>query len=230
MGIAERQARDRKRRVDVILDAATKIVAEKGIQGATMDDIASAAELGKATIYNYFASKQLLLAALDLRGTRIEAEGFRRAYDAGSNGLDRTLRIVRFYFQYAMEYPVCFQAKVQMGRIDATIFAQLWKDSMVQEYVRAVQGIHQILTRAIADGINGGSIRSDLDPQRMSLLLWCQSNGVIETIQNRGELITAVRGVTMDQIRDDFFRAMERQLTGSESHPATKTAPTEERK
>lgn len=216
MGIAERQARDRRRRVNMILDAASDIIAKKGIQGATMDEIAAAAELGKATIYNYFASKQLLLAALDLRGTKTEEEGFRRAYDEGKDGLDKALRIGRFYFGYAMEFPVCFQAKVQMGRMDAAALAQLTNDPMVAEYIQAVQRIHQILANALADGIDDGTIRSDVDPQRMSLLLWCQSNGVIEIIQNRGDIITTARGVTMQQIEDDFFRCVERQLAAPE--------------
>ena len=212
MGIAERQERERKRRIKMILDAATGVIAENGIEGAIMDDIASAAELGKSTIYNYFASKQLLLAGLDLRGTKIEEEGFRSAYNAGKNGLDRALRIGRFYFKYAMEHAVCFQAKVQIGRVSPAMFDQLKDDPLVKEYMQAVQRIHQILADAIADGISDGTIRSDLDPERMSLLLWCQNNGVIEIIQNRGELITAVRGVTMKQIEDDFFRVIELQL------------------
>ena len=212
MGIAERQERERKRRIKMILDAATRVIAEKGIEGAIMDDIASAAELGKSTIYNYFASKQLLLAGLDFRGTKIEEEGFRSAYNAGKNGLDRALRIGRFYFKYAMEHAVCFQAKVQIGRISPAMLDQLKDDPLVKEYMQAVQRIHQILADAIADGISDGTIRSDLDPERMSLLLWCQNNGVIEIIQNRGELITTVRGVTMKQIEDDFFRATELQL------------------
>ena len=212
MGIAERQERERKQRIKMILDAATRVIAERGIEGAIMDDIASAAELGKSTIYNYFASKQLLLAGLDLRGTKIEEEGFRSAYNAGKNGLDRVLRIGRFYFKYAMEHAVCFQAKVQIGRISPTMFDQLKDNPLIKEYMQAVRRIHQILADAIADGISDGTIRSDLDPERMSLLLWCQNNGVIEIIQNRGELITTVRGVTMKQIEDDFFRATELQL------------------
>ena len=212
MGIAERQERERKRRIKMILDAATVVITERGIEGATMDDIASAAELGKSTIYNYFASKQLLLAGLDLRGTKIEEEGFRSAYNAGKNGLDRALRIGRFYFKYAMEHAVCFQAKLQIGRMSPAVFDRLEDDPLVKEYMQAVLRIHQILADAIADGISDGTIRSDLDPERMSLLLWCQNNGVIEIIQNRGELITTVRGITVKQIEDDFFRAMELQL------------------
>ena len=215
MGIAERQERERKQRIKMILDAATRVIAEKGIEGAVIEDIASAAEIGKSTVYNYFASKQLLLVGLDLRGTKKEEEGFRNAYNAGKNGLDRVLKISRFYFKYAMENAVCFQAKVQMGRVSPETFDQLKDDPLMMEYLEAVLKIHQILADAIAGGVSDCSIQSDVNPERMSLLLWCQSNGVIETIQNRGEMITTVRGITMKQIEDDFFRVMELQLATS---------------
>ena len=212
MGIAERHERERNRRINMILDAATKVITESGIEGATMESIAAEAELGKSTIYNYFTSKQLLLAGLDLRGTKIEEEGFRKAYDSGKNGLDRAVRVERFYFKYAMEHRVCFQAKVQMGRISPETLNQLLDDPTMKEYVQALERIHQILADAIASGISDGSVRPDLDPRRMSLLLWCQINGVIETIQNRDGMIEAVLGISGKQMEDDFISAMELQL------------------
>ncbi|MBD3218105.1 MAG: TetR family transcriptional regulator [candidate division Zixibacteria bacterium] len=213
MGIAERQKRERKRRIDSILDAAEKVIDNKGIANATMDEIARVAELGKSTIYNYFDSRQLLLAALDLRGTKIEEKGFEEAYEAGKNGLERTLKICRFYFKYAMENPVCFQAKVQMGRISPDTFANLGDIPLGKKYMKALRRIHKILADSLADGVRDGSIRDDIDPQRMSLLLWCQSNGVIEIMQNRGEFIEAVRKISPQQIEDDFFQSLEYQLT-----------------
>ena len=221
MGIAERQERERKERIRTILDAATEVIAEKGIEGAIMDDIAAAAEIGKSTVYNYFASKQLLLAGLDLRGTKIEEEGFRNAYNAGKNGLDRVLRIVRFYFKYSVENIVCFQAKVQMGRIPPSTFDHMKEDPLMMEYLQAVLRIHQILADAIADGVSDCTIRSDVNPERMSLLLWCQSNGVIETIHNRGELMTTAPGVAVKQIEADFFRVIELQLAALSSDATT---------
>lgn len=223
MGITERQARERKLRIEMILDAATKVIADKGIDGATMEEIAATAELGKATIYNYFPSKQALLVGLDLRGTKAEEAGFRRAYEDGKNGLDRTLGIMRFYFNYATDQPVCFQAKVHMGRIDALSFAELKSDAMMDQYMQALRRISRILADAIADGVRDTSIRSDVDPQRWSLLLWCQSNGVLEIIQNRRELISTVLGVTTQQVIDDFFLAIERQLVPGDRQPGAAT-------
>lgn len=213
MGIAERQKRERKQRINAILDAASNVIEEHGIEGAKMEDIASAAELGKSTIYNYFASKQILLAALDLRGIIDNEEvGFQKAYDTGKNGLDKTVKICRFYFIYSMEHEVCFQAKVQIGRVSSENFELLMQDSIMQEYMAATKRINKILADAISDGIKDGTIRPELDPACTSLLLWSQSNGVIEIMQNRGEMIHNILGITIEQIENDFFRDLELQL------------------
>lgn len=47
-----------------ILRAATKLFSEKGIHGASMNDISKAAGLSKATVYYYFDSKEALISAL----------------------------------------------------------------------------------------------------------------------------------------------------------------------
>jgi AcrR family transcriptional regulator len=47
-----------------ILDAATKVFAEKGVHRATIKDIARAAGIADGTIYNYFANKDALLIGI----------------------------------------------------------------------------------------------------------------------------------------------------------------------
>lgn len=47
-----------------ILQAALRLFAAKGLQEATMDEIAQAAGLGKGTIYYYFGSKEALVEEL----------------------------------------------------------------------------------------------------------------------------------------------------------------------
>ncbi|MFA7248610.1 MAG: TetR/AcrR family transcriptional regulator [Dehalococcoidia bacterium] len=51
------------RRAD-ILDAARRVLVERGYAATTMQDIASAAGLSAGSIYNYFESKAVLLAAV----------------------------------------------------------------------------------------------------------------------------------------------------------------------
>lgn len=54
---------DRERR---ILEAGLKVFAETGYSGATMDAVAAEAGLSKPTLYQYFASKEALFAAIML--------------------------------------------------------------------------------------------------------------------------------------------------------------------
>jgi len=53
----EQQDKTRRR----ILDAAADVIVEKGFASATMREIARRADLGDATIYNYFSSKEKIL-------------------------------------------------------------------------------------------------------------------------------------------------------------------------
>ncbi len=64
--IPERRLREKQKeeRYAAILQAALRIFAAKGLQEATMDEIAQAAGLGKGTIYYYFASKDALIEEL----------------------------------------------------------------------------------------------------------------------------------------------------------------------
>lgn len=66
-----------------ILDAATKVFAEKGFTRATVRDIAKTAGIADGTIYNYFKNKDdVLLAILDrLNETDQRAEHFAQGMD-----------------------------------------------------------------------------------------------------------------------------------------------------
>ena len=60
-----RRERERQARRQAMLAAALAVFAEKGFDGATVDEIAERAEFGKGTIYNYFPDgKDALFLAL----------------------------------------------------------------------------------------------------------------------------------------------------------------------
>ena len=71
LSTVERRNREKARRQREILLAARRVFFSKGIHRATVDDVASAAELSKGAIYLYFDSKEALLAHLLLEGLQI---------------------------------------------------------------------------------------------------------------------------------------------------------------
>ncbi len=67
MGIRERKERERERRRQQIMVAAKRVFTNKGFAKATMEDIATEAELSPGTLYLYFKNKDELYASLSLR-------------------------------------------------------------------------------------------------------------------------------------------------------------------
>jgi AcrR family transcriptional regulator len=95
-------------RSEQLLDAAERVLEEKGLRATTVADIATAAGVAKGTVYLYFASKDALFAALRARQMRrvitaINVERIRTAVP-----LARLLAIARAMFDAACERPALY--------------------------------------------------------------------------------------------------------------------------
>jgi AcrR family transcriptional regulator len=64
MGIAERRAREREQRRGEILRAAWEVAEEAGWAAFSVERVATQAELGRATVYGYFESFEVLVLEL----------------------------------------------------------------------------------------------------------------------------------------------------------------------
>jgi AcrR family transcriptional regulator len=61
--VASRRERKKIAAQSRILSTAIELFAQRGIEAVTIDEIASAADVGKGTIYNYFATKEDIVVA-----------------------------------------------------------------------------------------------------------------------------------------------------------------------
>ena len=68
MTISKRQLEERELRKERILAGALDVFKKKGIEGATMDEIATGSGFGKATLYYYFHSKEEVFSAILVNG------------------------------------------------------------------------------------------------------------------------------------------------------------------
>ncbi len=77
-GVESRSDRRKRRNRQALIEAGYQVMAEKGIDAATMSEIAERADVGAGTVYNYFASKDDLATCvmeqvMDRLAQRIEA-------------------------------------------------------------------------------------------------------------------------------------------------------------
>ena len=68
-----------------ILDAARRVFLERGLDGASIDEIAEAARAGKPTIYARFPGKEALFTAVVMRNVAANIARHSRPYTDRSN-------------------------------------------------------------------------------------------------------------------------------------------------
>ncbi len=100
MGVSERRERERHERIQSILEAALRVFAREGLRPATIEEIASEAQLGKGTIYYYFSSKETLLEELV---ANLSDEYFRGLL-AGASGQGTPLAIAQGIIEQLIEH------------------------------------------------------------------------------------------------------------------------------
>lgn len=83
-----RRERNRAARHSQLVSAAGSIVAEEGLDGLTMGEVAKRVDCAVGTIYTYFSSKSALLAALQFEAIRVLADSYERAASQWDEALD----------------------------------------------------------------------------------------------------------------------------------------------
>src|SRR5580692_6915265 len=84
-GRVGRPPRERAGEVDArILDAARRVFLERGLAGASIDEIAAIARAGKPTIYARYSDKEALFAAVVMRNVATTIEPFESVVPAGT--------------------------------------------------------------------------------------------------------------------------------------------------
>ena len=64
LGVRERKKANSRR---ALVDAATKLFEERGVDAPTMDDIAHAAGMSRTSVFNYFGYKEMILCEIGAR-------------------------------------------------------------------------------------------------------------------------------------------------------------------
>ncbi len=223
MGTAERREREKQQRADAIMDAALEVFAEKGLRNATMEDVASKAELSKGAVYLYFKSKEHLFFAIDLRAGRMLRERFAEASRSVTTGLEKVRSIGRAYYQFCFDYPNYFKAMSYVERMDPVTFGEIAREMLPKGTEGYKESSLSILAAAIETGQKDGTIATDLHPWVFSVLLWSTSNGVIAMLKNRGEFLKML-DLPVDQLypAKELLVARGMAPAASESKPEDK--------
>lgn len=107
-GATARRARSRREMRAAILDVAGRLVEEEGIDALTIRAVAQAIGYSPGAIYEYFESKEVILASLYFDGTDglgVHCERAITSLPPDASALDAIIAIGHAYRSYALSHP-----------------------------------------------------------------------------------------------------------------------------
>lgn len=100
-----RRERKKQHTRAALLDAAMALFAERGIYGTRVEDITERVDLGKGAFYNYFPSKEALVADLVAEAVATFEEAYLSRMRGTSVIADRVGELVRLCTAFTNEHP-----------------------------------------------------------------------------------------------------------------------------
>ena len=147
MVISERKLEERKMRQNRILEGALSVFKEKGLDGATMDEIANTSGFGKATLYYYFKSKEEVFSAILVDGWQNIWESLEPVIAEQDSPRKTFVNVLIKIAENAQNRPGLFEFLFNVPKT-ITLDDQPWKDYQHKLYA--------ILQGLLEDGVKKG--------------------------------------------------------------------------
>jgi len=186
---SNRRARERAQRAGDILAAARQVFLEHGYAGATMDEVARAAEFSKPTLYQYFENKDALFFSLTMPVVTELAAALDEAWEFASQEGFRTGReLIRALFG-AMQraYAVDPEGLRLLQLVQQADLLGQMSDGVQAELDRLGRKNFQRGRQLLELGMKKGLLRRQ-DPRALLDVAWGSFIGIVglESIKRRG--------------------------------------------
>jgi len=206
MTISDRKEREKKLRRQAILKSAKKLIAKSGVEAMSMNQLAEATELNKATLYLYFSSKDDLIDAIVYEGLKILEKKFQESDMRSEAGLQKVLNQIYTIFTFYRENPVYFYSFNHQERRPVSLRMET---PFAIEGNKIASRIFEKTATALKLGIKQGSIRKDVDVNAFLISLWAHIYGVMHTIYTKEDVyedVLSLDSATIERSTIELFQ------------------------
>jgi len=151
----ERKEKEKAARKKGILSAAQRVFSRKGYEATSMEDIASEAGFGKASLYFYFKGKEEVFLSLIKTGLEEQRSLLKQIMGSQLSNVERLEALVSKLFEHVdqnREFIRIVHSESQ--KLYATALEKV-RSSIIREHEKTMEGIASI----IQDGIRSGEFR-----------------------------------------------------------------------
>ena len=195
--------------LDAILDVAVSVFRQRGYDGSTLDDVARAAGITKASIYYHVRSKEELLA-----------RGVGRALDALFAVLDEP-PAKRGRASARLKYIVHRTIEITVDQLpEVTLLLRVRGNTPVERQImERRREFDHLIARVVRQAQRQGDIRSDVEPRLATRLLFGMLNSITEWYRQGGELdapevADAISRIAFEGMEPDDRRLLTNQPNG----------------
>jgi AcrR family transcriptional regulator len=200
MASTDRKEREKEQRKNAIIDAAEKLFFSRGFDNVSMEDIAKEVELGKGTLYLYFQNKDSLFFAIALRKAHGLHKKFTECMESGGCGREKSHRMGESLFEFAKQNQDYYRMVCTVGptlfRKTDNLDAKEVLDLMVKDLC-----LHRDVLR---EGMEDGTVRSDLHPLEMAVFLSIMSMSVT-CLDPAWKKLLGAEGISYGQFMADYL-------------------------
>ncbi len=184
MGIYERKQREKQRRRRDIINAAQKIFSVKGFNSATMEEIASEAELSPGTIYLYFKNKEELHTSLSIDILKYLSTQIHKVVNQDIHVEEK---IERFRDVFIDLYDHDPNILINLFHLQSGETLHNLSDEVMAQLKQNSAQAHGAIIQVIKEGIEKG-IFIDEHPVAMADVLWGSYAGVVLWVDSKKKL------------------------------------------
>ena len=212
---SDRKAWGQQQRSNRIIDKAQTVFFARGYEKTTVPAIADAAGYNKRTLYLYFRDKEEIFLAVALRGLIQLRTALADAIVLTEPGGGGLRRLARAFFAFAVQNPefldliMIYESRhfVYHGH-EATTDPHSYRERCQQ----VSMDIARMVTSAIERGMDAGTIRPELTPHQLMLILWGQIFGVMKIFRMRRRHFEAAFDIRREALFAHFVAMVERAL------------------
>ncbi len=191
----------RKTRENEAVFAAAQLFLSRGVEAVKMTDIAEAAEIGVASLYRYFGTKEAILIRAGIllwSDLRALFEEVVEDADSSRTGREQVAAMLGVYRTLCRDHKSFL---LFLEDFDRFILASGVKKSELYEYERSIGDYYPLFEAAYRRGVADGSLRAGVDP---ALFYRTFTHGITALCQKllRGEILA----------QDDFSSSGEVEL------------------
>lgn len=188
-----------------IAAAAEALIAQKGIQGTTMDEIANKSGYSKATLYVYFQNKEEIVGFLVHKSMKLLQECLTSAVFEPGTTKEKYDRICCGLVRYQEQYPLYYTLVLSEINVNFEAGAYL---SVEKEIFEVGEKINQTLSAFIRQETGIGKNQSELQTIQTVFWFWATLSGLIQLAAAKQVYMAKYLNITKQQFLEDGFNKL----------------------